>query len=242
MGPDLGKASGGAEPEMPSGDPPPGQRPKRRGPMRFFGPAVTVLVAVSLLGLLAFGLLAQSPNTNIDDTLARDQATPAPAYRLAVLARGSLGASLTTSLAPAFADNWAANTELRGTPYVLNLWASWCVPCQEEAPLLERTWRQARSRDVLFVGLDQQDTEEDAGSFLRHYGIDYLTIRDPTNDVARKYGATGVPETFFISARGDVVNHVIGEVTPDQLSLGIAAAVAGRPQAARQGGARSASR
>ncbi len=90
---------------------------------------------------------------------------------------------------------------------------------------------------MLFVGLDMQDVTEDARTFTRHFNIDYLNIRDPTNDVARHYGATGVPETFFISARGDVVNHVIGVVSTAQLQAGIAAAVAGRPHAARQGGA-----
>jgi hypothetical protein len=89
---------------------------------------------------------------------------------------------------------------------------------------------------VLFVGLNMQDTVEDARAFMNHYGIDYLNIRDPTNEVPHRYGATGVPETYFISARAEIVGHVIGVVTPAQLRAGIAAAVAGRPQSARDGG------
>ncbi len=106
--------------------------------------------------------------------------------------------------------------------------------------MLERGWRQARTQRVLYVGLDMQDVTGDAHAFLNAFHIDYLNIRDPTNAVAHAYGTTGVPETFFISARGNIVNHVIGVVTPGQLRAGVAAAVAGRPQAARQGGARKA--
>lgn len=215
----------------------------RRGPLRFLGPAVTTLVAGGLIGLLAYGLLALNPNTTIDDSLAHQRAAPAPPYRLELLQAGDLGPRLTAPLTPVLADRQVSSAELRGTPYVLNFWASWCVPCGDEAPLLERTWRQTgRPRGVLFVGLDMQDTQEDARSFTRHFAIDYLNIRDPTDATARSYGATGVPETFFISAHGNVVNHVIGVVTPTQLQQGIGAAIAGRPQATRQGGARNPTR
>jgi cytochrome c biogenesis protein CcmG/thiol:disulfide interchange protein DsbE len=109
--------------------------------------------------------------------------------------------------------------------------------------LLERTWRQqARPRGVLFVGLDMQDITSDARDFMHEFRIDYLNIRDPSNDVARRYGVTGVPETFFISSAGAIVGHVIGVTSPTQLREGIAAAVDGRPHAARQGGAQGATR
>jgi len=82
-----------------------------------------------------------------------------------------------------------------------------------DAPLLERVWRTlGRPRRTLFLGLDQQDVTGDALSFLRSYGVDYPSVRDPENDVPRSYGATGVPETFFISASGEVVDHVIGVI------------------------------
>lgn len=215
---------------------------RRRGPLRFVVPAVAALVGAALIGLLAYGLIAQSPDTTIDDSLTRHRAVPAPPYRLALLQRGALGPRLDGRLAPVLADNRVSSAELRGTPYVLNIWASWCVPCRQEAPVLERAWRKARPRGVLFVGLDMQDTPEDSRSFMRHFHIDYLNIFDPTNKTSRAYGTTGIPETFFISARGEVVNHVIGVATPRQLRQGIADAVAGRPQTARRGGARKATR
>jgi cytochrome c biogenesis protein CcmG/thiol:disulfide interchange protein DsbE len=213
-----------------------GQRDRRRRPLRFLAPTVGIAAAVGLIALLAYGVIARSPDTTIDDSLARDQPIPAPSYRLAILRRGSLGARLEPALSPALADGRVSASELRGTPYVLNIWASWCVPCREEAPVLVRGWRRARSRGVLFLGLDMQDAPEDARAFMDHFGVDYLNLRDPTDKTFRRYGATGIPETWFISARGEIVNHVIGVITPAQLRGGIAAAVTGLPQAARQGG------
>jgi len=210
----------------------------RAGPLRFVPLAVGVLAAVSLAALLAYGLVARAPNTTIDDSLAHERSIPAPPFRLAVLRAGSLGARLESLVAPALADSWVSPSELRNVPYVLNIWASWCVPCRQEAPELVRAWHRARPRGVLFVGLDMQDAPEDARSFMDHFGIDYLNVRDPTNATPHRYGTTGVPETFFISARGDIVNHVIGVVTPAQLRTGVTAAVVGRTVAARQGGAR----
>jgi protein-disulfide isomerase/thiol-disulfide isomerase/thioredoxin len=131
-----------------------------------------------------------------------------------------------------------ALSELRGTPVVLNFWASWCVPCQEEAPILERTWRQrAQPRGVLFLGLDTTgDTSSDARSFMRHYAISYPNIRDPGKGVLRSYGSTLVPETFFIDRQGQIVGHVFGPISPRQLVAGIAAAITGRVQGSAEGG------
>jgi cytochrome c biogenesis protein CcmG, thiol:disulfide interchange protein DsbE len=209
---------------------------RRFRPLRFLVRALGLAAAAGLVALLAYGVIARNPDTTIDDSLARNEPIAAPAYHLSVLRHGKLGARLERALAPALADGRVASAELRGTPYVLNLWASWCVPCRAEAPVLVREWHRARSRGVLFVGIDMQDTDEDAGSFMDHFGVDYLNLREPTNKTLRRYGATGIPETWFVSARGEIVNHVIGVVTSAQLRAGIAAAVAGRPQAPRQGG------
>lgn len=211
-------------------------RRERRRPLRLLVPGLSAGAVLALLGLLAYGLVARAPDMRVDDSLSRGHPVPAPSYRLAVLRRGALGRRLKRRLAPALSDGWVSPAELRGTPYVLNIWASWCVPCREEAPELVRAWRRSRARGVLFVGLDMQDTTEDARAFMDHFGVDYLNVRDLTDDTARRYGATGIPETYFVSARGEIVNHVIGVVTPAQLRSGIAAASSGRPQAARTGG------
>ena len=102
--------------------------------------------------------------------------------------------------------------------------------------MLQEGWRRARPRGVLFLGLNMQDVREDARQFRRDFGLDYPDVRDPTNATARKWGATGIPETYFVSANGKVVGHVIGTVTAHQLDEGVAAALSGRPRGADQGG------
>jgi cytochrome c biogenesis protein CcmG/thiol:disulfide interchange protein DsbE len=208
----------------------------RRSSLRSVSVLISGGIALAFIALLAWGLLTAAPDTTIDDSLAENQATAAPGYELEVLERGRLGAKLGARLAPALVDGRLNSDELRGVPYVLNFWASWCIPCREEAPLLQRSWQQARRSGVLFVGLDMQDVRRDARDFLRDFDIDYLNIRDPSDDVARRYETTGIPETFFISARGEIVGHVVGVVTADQMRAGIAAARAGRPGAVQQGG------
>lgn len=201
-----------------------------------------MIMLALIMGLLTYGVLSQSPDTSIDDNLARARPVPADDFDLDVLGRGELGVDLTRRLAPALADRQVSRDELRGTPYVLNFWASWCDPCRQEAPTLESGWIAARRQGVLFVGLDMQDLTSDAGRFLDEFKIDYLNIRDPADATANRYGLTGIPETYFISSRGEVVGHVIGAVTAQQLRDGVAAARRGRPSPPKQGGAQKPAR
>jgi len=198
--------------------------------------AAGLLTVVAFVGLLVYGVLAQAPDSTIDDALAQQQRVPAPGLDLAVLAGGEPGEKLAGPWRRAAADGRVDLAELRGTPVVLNFWASWCEPCRTEAPVLRRGAERWRERGVLFVGLDMQDVREDARAFLAEYKLDFPQVRDPTNATARRWGMTGIPETFFISARGEVVGHVIGTVSAEQLDTGAAAAQTGRPRSVARGG------
>ena len=209
---------------------PPGRR--RTGLFR----RIAGLTAVAaFVALLAYGLVAKAPDTTILDALSRGEAPAAPGFSLDVLTGGAPG-PLAQRWTRAAADGRTSLAELRGTPVVLNFWASWCVPCREEAAVLERGWQRARGRGVLFVGLDTQDVRDDALDFVGRFGQTFPHVKDPSNATARRWGLTGIPETFFISREGTVVGHVIGVVSPRQLADGVAAAVAGRPQAPQAGG------
>jgi cytochrome c biogenesis protein CcmG/thiol:disulfide interchange protein DsbE len=125
---------------------------------------------------------------------------PAPAFSAPALAGGS-GTSL---------------TELRGKPVVLNFWASWCVPCVEEAGLFKAAHERYGDR-AHFVGINIRDARSDAIDFVAEYGLDYLHVRDEALAIYDDYGLTGQPETFFLDDRGRLVEHVAGPVDQETL-------------------------
>ncbi|MGH2746057.1 MAG: TlpA family protein disulfide reductase [Thermoleophilaceae bacterium] len=214
----------------------------RKRPLRHAGRLAALCALALFVALLVYGVLSKPADTTIDSSLAEAEAPPAPGFALEVLQSGSPGPRLERRLEAAAADGELALDELRGAAVVLNFWASWCPPCREEAPRLERSWRESRDRGVVFLGLDMQDLTGDAREFIREFGLSYPNVRDPGDEVARDWGVTGLPETFFVSARGRVVAHVIGAISVRQLEEGIAAAVDGRPAGVLQGGDRRSTR
>jgi len=196
--------------------------------------ATAMLLAAAFVALLAYGLTTRAPDSTIDDALSEGRAVAAPAFSLAPL-------SAAQGPAPwrrAARDGTVTLAELRGTPLVVNFWASWCDPCRAEAEVLERSWRRARGDGVLFLGIDTRDTREDARDFIAQFGLSFPHVRAPGRETDREWGVIALPETFFVDARGRVVGHVIGTVDAADLEAGVAAARSGRPRDAVEGGER----
>lgn len=118
-------------------------------------------------------------------------------------------------IAPAFSlpdvnDSSVQVTLPEGKPTVLYFFASWCVPCRREAPIVQSV---ASSRsDVTFVGVDHLDQIDDARDFMKKYGVTIRAGHDPGGDVARKYGLLGLPATVFIDADGRIASTKLGEL------------------------------
>ncbi len=100
--------------------------------------------------------------------------------------------------------------DLRGKVVFLNFWASWCPPCRAEARDLEAAWQKLKDKDVVFLGIDLQDTEEAALAFLREFSITYPNGRDASGKIAIDYGVWGIPETFFIDPDGRITYKHVG--------------------------------
>jgi thiol-disulfide isomerase/thioredoxin len=105
-----------------------------------------------------------------------------------------------------------SSSELEGSPVVFNFFASWCGPCIEEAPLLERTWKEYGARGVRFVGVNIEDTEERARDFVRKYGITFPVVLDYDKELLGGLGLIeGLPQTVFVAADGKLLSVTAGD-------------------------------
>ena len=174
---------------------------KRRRRIVIF--CVVSIINVGLLVLLLTQLLTPAPQADSDPLVGHS----APNFSLAMLESHSSQSTLALS-------------NFKGKPVVLNFWASWCDPCKEEAPLLENSWKQAQAqgKDVVFLGIDYQDPNNNGLSFLKLYSITYPTALDANGSAAMKYGVTSLPQTIFIGRNGSVVSRVPRELTAQALS------------------------
>jgi cytochrome c biogenesis protein CcmG/thiol:disulfide interchange protein DsbE len=164
--------------------------------------ALSVVLVGGLLALLVWKIAHQNRHTAASE-IRSGKTGPAPLFDFPRIDRGGK-----LSLA-----------SLRGKVVVLNFWQSSCDTCKAEAPALERTWKQLRSRGVVVVGVDVQDIKSDARRFARKYGITYPLVHDIVGKTMDSYGLTGYPETYFVNRRGQLVPvHVIGPMDHEPFS------------------------
>jgi cytochrome c biogenesis protein CcmG, thiol:disulfide interchange protein DsbE len=154
--------------------------------MRVFWPVT--IAAAALVGLLAYGLAAKGTDTTLDAALAKGHRPPAPTMDLPRLGGGG-----SASLA-----------DYRGKVVVLNVWASWCPPCRDEVPLLQRTQERIAARGGTVLGVDTQDAPARALAFLHEHEATFPSLRDRDRRYGRELGVTGYPETLVIDRRGRV--------------------------------------
>lgn len=160
-----------------SGEPSEQPAARRRSPVVLL---LVLGIAFALLGLLAFGWLQR-------------QAPP-----------------LEVGLAPQFEiKTFDGQTlrlaDLKGKPVVLNFWASWCIPCRDEAPALQALWEKYRDQGLVVIGVDYVDTDPEAKKFMQEFGVTYPTGADVGTIISSKYKITGVPETYFITREGKLL-------------------------------------
>ncbi len=109
-------------------------------------------------------------------------------------------------------------SDLKGKIVVLNFWASWCIPCAQEAPDLQATYQKYKDQDVVFLGVDWTDIEGDALNYLKRFGITYANGPDLQTKIGPLYRISGVPETYVIDQNGNVQFTKISPVSAAELS------------------------
>jgi cytochrome c biogenesis protein CcmG, thiol:disulfide interchange protein DsbE len=173
-------------------------------------PILASLGGACVVALLLYGVTSRSPSRTLDELVAHRQYPLAPQ---ATRALPLLGGGGERSLA-----------SLRGKVVVLNFWASWCVPCQVEAPLLEGAQRTLERHDGTVLGVTYQDAAPDSESFVRDYHITYPVLRDATGELAHSFGTEQVPESFIIDRDGRIVRIERGEIEKPFVQAAIALA------------------
>jgi len=125
--------------------------------------------------------------------------------------------------APSFSLNTFDNKTIKlqnlvGKSVVLNFWSSWCIPCKDETSALNRANIRFKDSDIVFLGVNIWDDRENALTFINSYPSDYINTHDPLNEIHVNYGIQGVPETFFITKDGNILNRFQGELNDSILN------------------------
>jgi cytochrome c biogenesis protein CcmG/thiol:disulfide interchange protein DsbE len=181
--------------------------PQPSAPRRLRALIIGCVIAAALAVFLFVGL-GTSPNSGSGSGPVVGVGDQAPGFSLPSLTGGA-------------AVNLHALGSARHRPVVLNFFASWCIPCQKETPLLARTAsaEQAKGSSVQFIGVDVAEQTSDGLAFVQKSGITYPVGADTDVRVTSAlYGLNAEPNTFFIDASGHVVGHVIGAVSATQLT------------------------
>ena len=106
---------------------------------------------------------------------------------------------------------------LRGTPVIVNIWASWCSPCRTETPLLERTWRAHRGK-VMIIGVASKDEPSASRAFMDEFHVTYPNVFDGSGQIRERLGLRGFPTTYVFDATGRLRTTIVGGLTEQRLA------------------------
>lgn len=116
---------------------------------------------------------------------------------------------------PLFSGGTLRLSDLRGRAVLINFWASWCIPCRQEAPYLEQAWQEYRGRGFVLLGVNVWDAESDARAYIKEFRHTFPNGMDRAGRIAIAYGVGGVPESYIIDPAGRIVRRYIGPLNPE---------------------------
>lgn len=175
--------------------------------MTFFPPdkQVSKWVYITFVALVlgtGWIFLSRAPRANTTDGSpppSPREGFSAPGFTLELLNDGNPGRDV--SLA-----------DYRGQVVMINLWATWCPPCREEMPAIEKVYQEYKDKGLVVLAINTtfQDSETDVRAFVKEYELDFPILLDRTGDVSKRYQLRGLPSTFFIDRKGVIQLVVVG--------------------------------
>ena len=160
------------------------------------------LTLAALVGVMAWGMVDRSSVTEKSGETRIGRTAP--------------DFTLTT-----FSGDKVTLSELRGSPVVINFWASWCGPCRIEAPVLDRAWRTYREQGIIFLGVSVDRTDAAALGFVDEFLVPYQNGRDESGLTTIEYGVSGIPVTFFVDKNGIVARRFVGAIDEAHMNIWI---------------------
>ena len=158
--------------------------------------AVSKTLTVLIIALLAYTLWNGLSGKGGIETPSQLVGQPAPEFTL-----------------ESFTGQKVSLSDFRGKTLLVNFWASWCHPCREEAPALEKAYMSLSHKQVEFIGINVLDDRKSAEEYIKSFGGTFVNIYDPENSIHLDYGVAGVPETFFVNPEGIITGKHRGPLT-----------------------------
>ena len=128
-----------------------------------------------------------------------------------------VGKKAPSFVAPKVGGQLVSLENYKNKPLVLNFWASWCPPCRDETPGMERIWRKYEDQGVVILGINVQDGEKEAERYISEFGVTFSNALDLDGSITVDYGVTGLPVTFFIDNDSVVAGRWVGSISEDRL-------------------------
>lgn len=128
-----------------------------------------------------------------------------------------VGKKAPSFVAPKVGGQLVSLENYKNKPLVLNFWASWCPPCRDETPGMERIWRKYEDQGVVILGINVQDGEKEAERYISEFGVTFSNALDLDGSITVDYGVTGLPVTFFIDNDSVVTGRWVGSISEDRL-------------------------
>jgi cytochrome c biogenesis protein CcmG/thiol:disulfide interchange protein DsbE len=161
-------------------------------------PIAASVLGACLIGLLVYGITHQAASRTLDEAVAHGRHPSAPdPYRSLPALSGARDGELAA---------------YRGQVVLLNFWASWCQPCEDEAPLLEHAQSELVGHHATVLGVTYKDATPDSEGFVRRFHLSYPNLRDASGSFAGAYGTDQLPESFLINRQGNIVAISRGEI------------------------------